>query len=506
MPKRIGLGLLSVVVLLLHVGLLPILIMAQEQQAVDLQANEVQYEFPEELSFHLEITALSPVETVELEYGVDKVSCEEPSVRIVPDLSEDDELPGRIHADWTWDFHRSGSLPPGTRIWWRWHATLESDESWVAPLAWVTFEDDRHDWQTVEQGQITVHWYEGDQDFGLEMLQAAVEAQARLTADPGANLEKALNLYFYATPEELRDALVFSQRWAGGIAFPDYYTILIGAGPNDQVWGRKTVAHELMHLVVHQLAFNCWGDLPTWLDEGLATWAEGGLDPGQQEALDKAITEDKLISLRSLGSGFSAHSSRASLSYAQSYSVVVFLIDKYGREKMLDLLAVFREGASYDGALEQIYGFDTDDLEDLWRTSVGAGPRPTGVAPAGTSTPVPTLSLWGAEPTSQSSASRSPTPSPSPEPAVPRATTLSPSPLPSLSPEPAVTDAPEPTAVATPSAPAQVATAERSAVPTPIGGTTEERDTDHGIWYVIGGSAALGVLLLIVVGVYIRRR
>ncbi len=491
MPRRVGLGLLLVAVSVFCIGRFPAVIVAQEQLAVELQANEAQHEFPRELSFHLEATASSPVEMVELEYGVDKVSCEGGSVRIVPDLTKDDLQPEHIYADWTWDFRRSGSLPPGARIWWRWHLTAETGGSWASSPAWVTFDDDRYDWQTADHGQIAVHWYEGDQDFGLQMLQAAVDAQARLTADPGANLEQPVHLYLYATADDLQDALVFSQRWTGGIAFPDYYTILIAVGPRDLAYGRRTVAHELMHLVVHQLAFNCWSDLPRWLDEGLASWAEGDLDPEQQRALEEAIAEDGLLSLRSLSTSFSAQASRANLSYAQSYSVVAFLIEEYGRERILELLAVFRVGASYDSALVQIYGFDTDTLEDLWRASVGAQARPTATAPAGTPTPVPTLVLWGSEPTDQTATS-----SPSPPP-----------PFPSPSSEPTATSTPLPTTVAAEASSPPGATVDRFAGPTPMSAAGEETKADNGIWYVVGGGAVLTVLSIVVlVGVYLRRR
>ena len=74
--------------------------------------------------------------------------------------------------------------------------------------------------------------------------------------------------------------------------------------------------------------------------------------------LNEAAAENKLISVRSLSSPFSAHAEEAVLSYAQSYSVVDFLISAYGPGKMLELLNTFSEGSSYDGALSRVYGFD----------------------------------------------------------------------------------------------------------------------------------------------------
>ncbi|NIO71368.1 MAG: peptidase MA domain-containing protein, partial [Anaerolineae bacterium] len=59
-----------------------------------------------------------------------------------------------------------------------------------------------------------------------------------------------------------------------------------------------------------------------------------------------------LISVRSLSSSFSADSDLASLSYAESYSLVEFILDQYGEEKMTQLIDIFTEGAYYDDALQ----------------------------------------------------------------------------------------------------------------------------------------------------------
>ncbi|HCP60213.1 MAG TPA: hypothetical protein DIT43_01340, partial [Dehalococcoidia bacterium] len=35
--------------------------------------------------------------------------------------------------------------------------------------------------------------------------------------------------------------------------------------------------------------------------------------------------------------------------------------------EMLELLSTLSEGSTYDGALEKVYGFDTEGLDALWR-------------------------------------------------------------------------------------------------------------------------------------------
>ncbi|MDH5696788.1 MAG: peptidase MA family metallohydrolase, partial [Dehalococcoidia bacterium] len=177
-------------------------------------------------------------------------------------------------------------------------------------------------------------------------------------------------LYIYAKAEDLRGAMIYPQEWTGGVAFTRHGIMAIGIAPGNIDWGKSAIAHELTHLVIHQMTLNPYNDLPTWLDEGLAMRTEGMLGPEFTTYLSKAIAEDSLISVQSLSSPFSAFAGEAYLSYAQSYSLVEFLISSYGRGKMLELLNTFRQGSGYDAALERVYGFDMDGLDSLWRDYV----------------------------------------------------------------------------------------------------------------------------------------
>jgi hypothetical protein len=141
-------------------------------------------------------------------------------------------------------------------------------------------------------------------------------------------------------------------------------------------------------VLVGHFTFSCLGVTPAWLDEGLAMFSEGKLDSGMQSQLDAAIQTDQLITLRSLNGGFSELPDKANLSYSQAYSVVNFLVNTYGQDKMTGLLAALRDGKTVDDALLSIYGFNTDGLDDAWRASVGAPPRPVSAQP--TSQPTPT--------------------------------------------------------------------------------------------------------------------
>ena len=39
---------------------------------------------------------------------------------------------------------------------------------------------------------------------------------------------------------------------------------------------------------------------------------------------------------------------------------------------MRELLAVFKEGSTYDNALQKVYSFNIEGLEERWRAHIGA--------------------------------------------------------------------------------------------------------------------------------------
>jgi len=268
---------------------------------------------------------------------------------------------------WNWDMRRTGGLPPGTRVQYWWTVEDANGNRIETSLAILRFDDERFTWQNLTEGMVTLHWYEGEQSFADEVMLTIKDALDWLESDTGATLLEPVEIYLYADSQDLQGSMIFPQEWTGGVAYPRYGRIAIGINPGNLDWGKRALVHELTHLVAHQMTLSPYGGMPTWLDEGLATRSEGSLAYYYVNVLNQAIRDGSLISVQSISSPFSALSNLATLSYAESYTVVDYLITTYGKDKMLELLETFREGASYDGALKEVYGFDTSGLDQRWR-------------------------------------------------------------------------------------------------------------------------------------------
>ncbi len=341
---------------------------AQVQGKLTVLDSSTQVEFPSRLGFSLSVESDANITDIRLRYKVDRESfarvISEVYIKFVPGTAVD--------VEWSWDMRRMGGLPSGSNVEYWWVVEDAGGERIETAPIQVQFDDTRYPWRGLDEGMVTIYWYEGEEPFAQELMITAQQVLNRLTEDTGAHLEKPVNIYIYASARDLQGAMIFPQEWTGGVAFTRYGVIAIGIAPDSLSWGRRAMAHELAHLVIHQVTFNPYGDLPTWLSEGLAMYAEGELEPGYTALLDKSIAEGSLISVRSLSSPFSAYAEEALLSYAQSYSLVEFLTSSYGADKMLGLLNIFEQGSGYDGALVRVYGFDMDVLDTLWRDYVTA--------------------------------------------------------------------------------------------------------------------------------------
>lgn len=335
----------------------------------EVTRNEAIPTFPSQIAFILELGPGHEVTAVTLTFTVEKFSCLDADVRVPVEIEDN-------VASWDWVLTRSGNLPPGSIVNWFWTLTDTDGNETTTNVQSLTFEDSRYQWRELEAEGINLYWYDGNQ-VGPTLLDASTESLRRLETEMGIELQEEVNVYIYGSSEDMREALLYVQGWAGGVAFAEYNTIMMGVPPRlADTWGTEVVPHELAHLVVAQYGRSCvGGSRPTWLNEGLAVYAEGPPSAETLADLERGLEENAFEPIRSLNGAFAADHSQAGLSYSQSYSIVNYMLETYGQEKMQQLLLTLAAGEEYDEALLEVYGFTIDGLESEWRTAIGAAPR-----------------------------------------------------------------------------------------------------------------------------------
>ena len=327
---------------------------------VEVIKNQLQVSFPDELTFQVSAQAASSITSIKLIYGSGARSCQNGQASLEPDFISGT----KIEAEWTWELKRSGALPIGAQVWWQWQFTLADGSSYTTPRQEVTIEDDRHAWNTLNQDGVTVYWYEGRSSFGRLILDIALDSLSRLELDMGVVSSADISIIIYPTAEEVREALIVTSEWAGGVALPEFNATIVGIAPDELDWAAEVIPHELAHLVTSTRIFNCKGGrLNTWLNEGLAVYAEGPLSELARESVLASLDQDSLPVLSSLANGFSAYGDEARLSYDQSAVMIEYLLMTYGPEQMDAFLSYIQSGQPVNTALVNAFGLDTAGLD-----------------------------------------------------------------------------------------------------------------------------------------------
>jgi hypothetical protein len=352
---------LIVIVVLLLLSLMSPSV-AQEQTQLSVSNSTAKIDFPLTLNFSAQIKSNSSIMDVRVRYSIDQMSFanvfSEAKVQIQPSLN--------VNAIWSLDLRKLGGLPPGSSLSYWWLVKDANGGILETPPAKFKVTDDRYTWKNLTQDKISINWYTGDNSFSQELMQTAQTSLSKLSKDTGVYPTKTINIYIYGNNKDLLGSMINPQEWTGGVAFTPYNIIAIGIEPAQLDWGKGAMTHELTHIVTYQVVFNPYNDLPVWLNEGLAMYSEGILSSQYTEPLSSAVSKNTLLSVKTISSPFSAYSSKSILSYAESYSLVDYLIFKYGADKMSQVLNTFKQGSTFDGAFLKVYGFDLDGLNALW--------------------------------------------------------------------------------------------------------------------------------------------
>lgn len=125
--------------------------------------------------------------------------------------------------------------------------------------------------------------------------------------------------------------------------------------------------HEISHLILRDfIGFN--KKIPIWFDEGVAQLHEKKKKIIANRLMKELIKQEKYIPLNqliNLDIRTEKNPGKASLFYAQSVSVVDFLIKKYGNRKFQQLCQFLRDGRAFKGALQGSYHSIFNSIEDL---------------------------------------------------------------------------------------------------------------------------------------------
>lgn len=134
----------------------------------------------------------------------------------------------------------------------------------------------------------------------------------------------------------------------------------------DQAAVKQILFHEYTHALIHDLTK---GTCPIWLNEGLAEYEGRTQRPGSLERLTAAHRANALIPWPELSEHISTTrpAEEVVLAYEQSYSLVAYLVGRYGFWRIRRILKAITEGKSWEEVLPQELRLKLSRVEANWR-------------------------------------------------------------------------------------------------------------------------------------------
>lgn len=240
-------------------------------------------------------------------------------------------------------------------------------------------------WKILKGRHFLVHYENaGDEAVAKRILDEAENYYRRIAEKLGFTRysdfwtwDNRAKIFLYPDPqsffEQTRQPL-----WSTGFSDRDsqvFQSRIIVTYKQEREFFDGLLPHEISHLIVHDFIPETQ-KIPIWLDEGIAQLAEAAKS-SQARRIMKQLTREKryirLDYLAGLDIRRETDNNRATVFYAQSLSIVEFLIGRYGSDSFGRLCRSMRDGADFIEALRQATRQDLktyQDLEKAWVKSL----------------------------------------------------------------------------------------------------------------------------------------
>ncbi len=318
--------------------------------------------FPEEIVLRLVAESDSPITHVRLVYQLGQ---QDTRIYGYPEFTTS----SRIDADFRIKTGGANFLPSGVDVTYYYHIGDADGNEFSSERYSLEYLDPKYDWQRYRLPGLEVLWHDRP---ASEVRAAALDVNERLEQvrdllrlDETSTMKAViLNGRREATSSlpKVSDAATAGHLY-GGFAYGAFDVfVLVGLG-------REGMIHEMTHLLIDDALTSPLGRLPAWLNEGLAMYFEGP-NSWRERTVQDAYHRGQLMPLRSMGATPGVPSDVRRF-YAQSWSVVDFMVEAYGMERMSALLGAIDSGMDTDEAVRVAYDMSLDELESRWKRQLG---------------------------------------------------------------------------------------------------------------------------------------
>src|SRR6267142_832324 len=228
----------------------------------------------------------------------------------------------------------------------------------------------RYDWHSITSDHFEVYFYPGLDSLAMRVMDLAEKTHDRLSRRMGHTLGRRVPIILYGSHNDFAQTNVTPELIdAGTGGFTEVLrnrVVLPFTGSYEDL--RHVVVHELTHAFMFDLlyggsaasmlAHQTFFSIPLWFAEGLAEYMSLGMESNAEMFLRDGVIEGRLPPLQYSG-GY--------IVYKQGQSALSYFVDRYGEDRLRDLLRRIRQVHSFDNAFERAAGISVSKFDEQWR-------------------------------------------------------------------------------------------------------------------------------------------
>lgn len=229
------------------------------------------------------------------------------------------------------------------------------------------------DWFYIQTDHFDIYFTNGGETITEFAAHAAEDALKSIQNTFRFRINNRITIIVYNSQNDFQETNVIDQSLSEGIqGFTELFknrVVVQFNGSYKQF--RHLIHHELVHAVMNDMFYggslqniianNITLSFPLWFSEGLAEFEALGWDVDTDMFIREAAVSEYLPNINNLGGYFA---------YRGGQSVFYYIANKYGKEKIGELLNKIKGTNNVNEAIKNTLGLDIKELNERWRKDV----------------------------------------------------------------------------------------------------------------------------------------